>query len=115
MKVDDYIAKQPPLQREILNKLRRLILKANPKIYEEIKMGVPWYEGKFYLVGLKDHVNMGFAFNKMLVKYQDQLEGKGQYMRHIKFRTLAEIDERKLTELMQATTEGYVDPHPKKK
>lgn len=113
MTVDDYIAKQTPPRKEILAKLRQLILKANPTIHEEMKMGVPWYEGKFYLVALKDHVNMGFAYNKILDKYQDQLEGKGQYMRHIKFHSLSDIDEEKLVQLIKAVKEGYKDPHSK--
>ena len=115
MNVDTYIEKHASPQKEILANLRKIILKTVPGIHEEIKMGVPWYEGKFYLVVLKDHVNMGFAYNNLLEKYQNQLEGKGQYMRHIKFHSLADINEEKLTNLMKATKEGYVDPHPKKK
>lgn len=78
-----------------------------------MKMGAMWYEGKFYLAGMKDHVNMGFAYNKMLERYKKKLEGKGQYMHHRKFRTLADIDEKMLTELMKVVKEGYKDPHTK--
>ena len=113
--VDDYIARQVNLQKSILKRLRKLILDGVPGIHEEIKMGVSWYEGKFYLVALKDHVNMGFGFNKMLAKYQKELEGKDKYMRHIKFYKLSDIDEDKLMILIKATKEGHVDPHPKKK
>ena len=91
MSVDEYIKKQKSPQKEILQRLRNLILKTVPGIVEEIKMGVPWYEGKFYLASLKDHVNLGFAYNKMLAKYKGQLEGKGKYMRHIKFFSLKDI------------------------
>ena len=111
--VDTYIHKQPSPRREILISLRKLILKTVPKIHEEMKMGVPWYEGKFYLVGLNDHVNMGFAYNSMLDKYQDELEGKGKYMRHIKFFSLGDIDEEKIIRLMKATQAGYKYPHGK--
>ena len=31
------------------------------KIKESIKMGVAWYEGMYYIVGLKDSVNLGFS------------------------------------------------------
>jgi hypothetical protein len=113
MTVDEYIVKQPSPQRAILEELRRIILKANTGIGEEMKMGVPWYEGKFYIVGLRDHVNMGFSYSKMLEKYQKELEGKGQYMRHRRFRSLDDIDEKLLVELMKAVKEGYSDPHPK--
>ena len=112
--VAEYIAKQPSPQKEILQNLRELILKTIPGISEEMKMGVPWYEGKFYLVSLKDHVNLGFAFNSMLETYKDELEGKGEYMRHIKFFTPEDVDENQLVKLMKATKEGYQDPHPQK-
>ena len=115
MSVDNYIKKQLSPQKEILQDLRKLILKTIPEIFEEMKMGVPWYEGKFYLVSLKDHVNMGFAYNNLLEKYQEELEGKGKYMRHIKFFSLNDIDEKKLIKLIKATKKGYQDPHPKKK
>ncbi|MFC1711636.1 DUF1801 domain-containing protein [Patescibacteria group bacterium] len=115
MQVNDYIKKQKPPQKEILIKLRKIILKTIPNINEEMKMGVPWYECKFYLVSLKDHVNMGFAYNHILAKYQAELEGKGKYMRHIKFFSLNDINEQKLIKLIKATKKGYKDPHPKKK
>lgn len=111
MNVVEYISSQHSPQKEILQELREIILKANKGIFEEMKMGAIWYEGKFYLAVLKDHVNMGFAYNKMLGEYQNDLEGKGQYMRHRKFRTLDDIDEKLLTNLMKAVKEGYKDPH----
>ncbi|MDA0525712.1 DUF1801 domain-containing protein [Methanococcoides alaskense] len=60
-KVQVYIKKQGTPQREIVEALRRMILKTFPDIKEELKLGVPWYEGKYYLVALKDHVNLGFS------------------------------------------------------
>ena len=112
--VDKYIKKQTSPQKEILQSLRKLILKTFPKINEEIKMGVPWYEGKFYLVALKDHVNLGFAVGGMLDKNADELEGKGRYMRHLKYFSLKDIDEKKIVRLMKATDKNYVNPHPEK-
>lgn len=109
--VDDYINKQPSPQKEILTSLRKLILKTVPKITEEVKMGVPWYEGKFYLVGLRNSVNMGFGYSNALGKYQKELKGKGKYMRHIKFFTIKDINEALLTKLIKATKQGYKDPH----
>jgi len=115
MLVDEYIKGQQSPQKGILQRLRKLILKTVPGIVEEMKMGVPWYEGKFYLVSLKDHVNMGFAYNSLLAEYQERLEGKGKYMRHIKFFSTNDIKEEELVKLIKATKEGYKDPHPKKK
>jgi len=61
MKVDDYIEKQISPQKEICRQLRAIILRTFPGIKEEMKWGVPTYgEGKYYLVSLKEHVNLGF-------------------------------------------------------
>ena len=56
---DSYIAKQSP-QREIVRKLREIVLNAFPDIKEEMNLGVLWYEWTYYIVALKDHVNLGF-------------------------------------------------------
>lgn len=112
MTVDNYIQKQKSPQKEILIQLRKLIKKTIPNIFEEMKMGVPWYEGKFYLVALKGHVNWGFAYNNKLGKYEKLLEGKGQYMRHIKFFSLEDINSAELTALIKLVKKGYENPHP---
>jgi hypothetical protein len=77
--VDNYINKFDAEKKKILTKLRAIILKTRPDLKEEFKMGVPWYGGLFYLVGLKDKVNMGFSFSG-LEKYEKELEGNGKYM-----------------------------------
>ena len=58
--VEEYIEKQKSPQKEICKKLRKIILKTFPDIKEEMKLGVPWYEGKYYIVALKTYVNLGF-------------------------------------------------------
>jgi len=97
-KVSEYIVKQKSPQKEICAELRRIILKTHVK--EEFKMGVPWY-GKHYLVALKDHVNMGFCIDGLSKKDLELLEGAGKTMRHIKFFSLKDIDEKKITRLMR--------------
>ncbi len=100
--VDKYLQKFTGERKGILKKLRAIILKTFPKIREELKMGVPWYEGKYYLVGLKDHVNMGFCLKGMSKKDQSLLEGQGKFMRHLKFCTPEDIDEKKIVKLLKA-------------
>ena len=104
--VDRYINKFDGEKKIILKKLRTIILKTRPDLKEEFKMGVPWYGGLFYLVGLKDHVNMGFAFGG-LAKYKKELEGTGKYMRHIKFFSSKDINEKKLVRLIKLTKKPY--------
>jgi len=112
--VDQYINKFDGEKKAILKRLRNIILKTRSDLKEEMKMGVPWYSGLFYLVGLKDHVNMGFAFGGLLKKHQKELEGKGKYMRHIKFFSLKDIDEKKLIRLIKLTKKPYSECHKKK-
>jgi len=61
VEVREYIEKQKSPQKELVQRLRDMILKTFPGVKEELRMGVPWYEGKFYIVALKDHVNVGFS------------------------------------------------------
>ena len=68
-------------------------------------MGVPWYEGKFYVVALKNHVNMGFSVTGLSEQEQALFEGKGALMRHIKFRCVEDVDEAKLMKLIKLVAE----------
>ena len=99
--VDEYIEKQKSPQKEICAKLRKLILKTFPNIKEEIKMGVPWYEERFYIGALMDHVNLGFLINGLSEKEIALFEGTGKTMRHIKIFSPDEIDEKRIAKLLE--------------
>lgn len=99
--VEDYIKKQKSPQKEICKRLRKIILKTFPKMNEEMKMGVPWYEGKYYIVALKDHVNLGFSVKGLPKKELELFEGKGKLMRHIKVFSVKDIDEKKIMKLLK--------------
>ena len=101
VKVEQYIEKQKSPHKEIIQKLRTIILKTFPNIKEEFKLGVPWYEDKYYIVGLKDHVNLGFSLKGLSEKEKKFFEGSGKTMRHIKIYSLKEIDEKKIVELLK--------------
>jgi hypothetical protein len=99
--VDKYIERQKSLQREIIQRLRMIILKTFPKIKEEFKWGVPWYDMKFYIGALRDHVNLGFSIRDLSKKEIDLFEGSGKTMRHIKIFSLDQIDEEKIIKLLK--------------
>jgi len=99
--VENYIEKQKSPQREICQKLRKIILKTFPGIREEMKLGVPWYEGKYYIVALKGHVNLGFSLKGLSKKEQELFEGSGKTMKHIKLYSLKEINEKKIIKLLR--------------
>ncbi|MFX1492104.1 MAG: DUF1801 domain-containing protein [Promethearchaeota archaeon] len=100
--VDSYIEKQKSPQKEILQKLREIILNTFPDTTEEMKWGVPnFYNGTFYIVALKDHVNLGFSIQGLSEQELALFEGTGKTMRHIKIRTLQKIDEPKIVNLLK--------------
>ena len=99
--VENYIKKLRSPQKEICQKLRRIILKAFPKIDEKMWVGVPWYEGKFYIVGLKDHVNLGVCIKGLTKKELTMLEGAGKTMRHLKFFTIKDLNEKNVVKILK--------------
>jgi len=99
--VNEYIKKQKSPQKEICQKLREIILKTFPNIEEKMWVGVPWYEWRYYIVALKDHVNLGFAIKGLLEKELDLFEGKGKTMRHIKIYSVEDINERQIVKLLK--------------
>ena len=59
--VKRYLENLPSPQKEICKRVREIILNTFPTLEESFKNGVPWYECKYYIVGFKDHVNIGFS------------------------------------------------------
>ena len=100
-KVLEYINKQKLSQKEIVEKLRDIVLRTYPDIEEEFKMGVPWYEGKYYIVCLKDHVNLGFSIEGLSEEEMKLFEGTGKTMKHIKIFSPEEINEEKIVKLLK--------------
>jgi hypothetical protein len=99
--VENYIKKQPSPQREICERLREIILQALPHVQEEMKWGVPTYDGEaYYIVALKDHVNLGFSVVGLSADEVSQFVGSGT-MKHVEIRTVGEIDEAHITHLLQ--------------
>ena len=99
--IKNYLDNLPSPQKEICKKVRNIIIKAYPDLEESMKNGVPSYENKYYIVGLKDHVNIGFSINGLSAEKIALFEGSGKLMRHIKIHTLDEIDENKILKLLK--------------
>lgn len=101
-KVDEYINKQKSPQKEICQKLRKIIFEVFPKITEEMKWGAPVYGGdKYYIAPLKDHVNLGFSIKGLSNKNLSLFEGGGKMMRHIKAYSIKDIDKPKISKLLK--------------
>jgi hypothetical protein len=104
--VDEYIGKQKSPQKEICHQLRGIILRAFPGVEEEMKWGVPTYaKGKFYIVALKDHVNLGFSMDGLSEDEQKRFGGSGKTMKVLKVCSIQEINETEIAELLRFAEE----------
>lgn len=99
--VAEYIKRQKSPQKEICRKLRTIIVNTFPRIEERMWVGVPWFGTRYYIVALKDHVNMGFAITGLPKKELDMFEGRGKTMRHIKIFSPANINEKQIVKLLK--------------
>jgi hypothetical protein len=100
-KVNNYIKNLPSPQREISKNIRKLIFNSFPNIKENMKYGVPYYDNDFYIVGLKDHVNLGVSIQNLTPEEIALFEGTGKTTRHIKISSIKDIREEKIISLLK--------------
>jgi hypothetical protein len=99
---DDYLDDQPQKSRTIIRALRKFVKRVEPELQE----AVMWSNGCWvkekkpkgkapvcYVYSAPDHVQFGFVRGSSLKAPKGLLEGNGQYVRHIKVREPADIDE----------------------
>ncbi len=102
LKVQQYFEKTPPPQKTICLKLREIILHAFPDITEELKSGAPVYAGGLFTIRVQqNHVNLGFSIQGLTKKQLALFAGSGKAMRHLKFRALADVDEKNIVKLLK--------------
>jgi hypothetical protein len=100
--VEDYISKQKSSQKEICQALRQLIFGTFPDTKEEMKWGVPAFnDGRFYIVALKDHVNLGFSSQGLSKDELALFDGGGKTTRNLEIATLENIDKEKIVKLLK--------------
>jgi len=108
-KVDEYINRQKNLQKEVCDYLRNLIHKTIPGVKEEMKWGVPVFAGgKFYIGSFKNSVNLGVSINGLNDQEVALFEGSGKTMRHVKIKSLQDINEEKLVKLIRLVNEKSI-------
>jgi hypothetical protein len=104
-KATAYIAALPSPQKEICQLLRELILSNFPQMKEEYKWNFPayYYNGKRICItgGFKKHANIELFYGSSLQDAQGRISGLGKRTRHIKFKSLAEIDASYLVDLIK--------------
>lgn len=105
--VTEYIENAPPEQKEIMERVRSIIHENIEDVVENYKWSRPIFSLNHdfaYLKNAKKHVTLGFfSFEKINDKY-NQLEGTGKDMRHIKLKTMDDVDPALLKEWFTAVS-----------
>jgi hypothetical protein len=101
-KVDEYIDKQKSPQKEICQYLRQLIKKTITNVEEEMKWGVPAFDyGNYYIVALKDHVNLGFSIKGLKKEELTLFDGGGKTTKHIEIKKSSDIGDERIIKLLK--------------
>ncbi|WP_373766052.1 DUF1801 domain-containing protein [Jeotgalibaca porci] len=95
-KVDQFIAELSPEQNSIVLKLREILANPSFDLTETYKWSSPTYENNglvAYIKTAKAYVSLGFYKGFELVPFDSSelLEGSGNTLRHLKFRSLEDI------------------------
>jgi hypothetical protein len=103
---DLYLADQPAKNQKIIRALRRFVKKTAPALVEAVKWGNGcWLKGKglpvAYVYSDKEWVQFGFIRGSSLKDPKKLLEGKGEYVRHIKVRKTTDIDAKAFAALLR--------------
>src|SRR5258706_6029214 len=102
---DLYLADQPTKNQTIIRALRKFVRRTLPKLEESVKWGNGcWLEGSVpvaYVYAAPEFTQFGFIRGSSLKDPRGLLEGEGQYVRYIKLRKVADIDERAFAALLR--------------
>lgn len=94
---DAYLADQAPRNRAIIRALRGFVRRAAPRLQESVKWGNGcWVKGTIpiaYVYSAPDHVQFGFFAGAALEDPKGLLRGEGRFVRHVKVKQRAAIDE----------------------
>jgi hypothetical protein len=101
-----YLNLENPKLRKVVTALRTFVKVIEPSTKETVNSwGVPTFETDtpfcMYMVG-KNHVTFGFLLGTSLPDPEGLLEGTGKNLRHVKLRTLEDLQRPALKSLVQA-------------
>lgn len=99
--VTEYIEKAPGENQKIMETIRKLIHDSVPNLTEEFKWDRPVFKSNkdfAYLKVAKSHVTLGFNNFQLLNDKDNRLEGTGADMRHVKLKSVDDIDSELFTE-----------------
>jgi len=109
---DEYLEAQSPKNRAIIRSLRGFVKRIAPKLGEAVKWGNGCWVGSVgpvaYVYADAGYVQFGFFNGSSLKDPKGLLQGKGQYVRHIKVRDRSAIDERAFAALLRQATRSHL-------
>jgi hypothetical protein len=107
--VTDYINAAPTEQKQIMETVRELIHSTVHNTSEEFKWSRPVFKADkdfAYLKTAKAYVTLGFFNFEKIDDAQNKLEGTGIEMRHIKLKTMQDLDSTMLKKWLEAVAEN---------
>jgi hypothetical protein len=101
-----YVKDDNPELKKVVRALRDFVKKTVPGTKETINSwGIPTFEARnpfcLYMVA-KNHVTLGFHYGTSLKDPEGLLEGTGKNIRHVKLRTIDDLEQEGLRNLVQA-------------
>lgn len=108
-KKNPYLKDDNPALQKVVRGLRTLVKAAVPGVKITVNSwGIPTFEAKdpfcFYMVG-KNRVTFGFHYGTSLDDPERLLEGTGKNLRHVKLRTVEDLEKKGLKELVLAAAQ----------
>lgn len=99
-------------QKEICLKLRNIISNRFPEFEESMLWGVPVFnDGLFYIVSLKNHVNLGFTISGLSSEEDRLFQGGGKTTRKVEFKTTQDVNELEVIALLEFVYKKHIDLH----
>ncbi len=105
--VTDYIEDAPEDQKKIMETIRKIIHESVNGCEENYKWSRPVFSKGHdfaYLQKTKNHITLGFMNYAKIDDRDNQLEGTGKDMRHIKVKGITDIQPKKLKEWFMAVS-----------
>jgi len=113
--IKEYLEKQSPDRRKIMEHLREVLIEAVPSLNEKMEWGVICYDDLYYIANLPKHVNMGFSIIGLAPEEVKLFQGTGKTMRHLKFENIDSIDREELVKVINLVRNKASPVHPKNK
>lgn len=113
---EEFFSKHPPQIRDIALRARQLIFSVMPDALEQVNlghdnttygMGSKMGDQVFYITAHKAHVNLGLLSGADLPDPSGLVEGTGKRLRHVKLRTLEDVDRPALRALLESALANY--------